>query len=240
LSLLLLLILGVLAGTIGGIIGFGSSIILMPALVLMYGPRTAVPVMAGAALIANASRVMLWWRDIDWPACAAYSIAAIPAAALGAKTLVTIPPRLADGVLGVFFILMIPARRWLAGTGLRIGLWHLAAAGAVIGYITGIVVSTGPINTPFFLAYGLAKGAFIGTEALGSLGMYLSKVIAFRSFGVLPDTVVVQALIIGTSLMAGSFLSKRLLLRLPAERFYLLMEAVLLVAGLTMLGAAFL
>ncbi len=94
----------------------------------------------------------------------------------------------------------------------------------MIGYITGIVVSTGPINTPFFLAYGLAKGAFIGTEAMGSLGMYLSKVIAFRSFGVLPDTVVVQALIIGASLMAGSFFSKRLLLRLPAERFYLLME----------------
>src|SRR5512147_5026 len=158
-TLLLLLFLGLVAGTISGIIGFGSSIILMPALVLMYGPRTAVPVMAVAALIANASRVMLWWRDIDWRACAAYSVTAIPAAALGARTLVAIPPRLADGVLGVFFILMIPVRRWLVGTGLRIGRWHLAAAGAAIGYVTGIVVSTGPINTPFFLAYGLAKGA---------------------------------------------------------------------------------
>jgi hypothetical protein len=239
-SLLLLLILGFVAGTIGGIVGFGSSIILMPALVLMYGPRTAVPLMAVTAFITNASRVMLWWREVDWRACAAYSVTAIPAAALGAKTLVTIPPRLADGVLGVFFILMIPARRWLAGQGLRIGLWHLAAAGAAIGYVTGIVVSTGPINTPFFLAYGLAKGAFIGTEALGSLGMYAAKAIAFRSFGVLPDALILQALIIGSSLMAGSYFSKPLLLRLPAQRFYLLMEAVLLVSGLTMLGAAFL
>jgi uncharacterized membrane protein YfcA len=206
-SLLLLLILGFVAGTIGGIVGFGSSIILMPALVLMYGPRTAVPLMAVTAFITNASRVMLWWREVDWRACAAYSVTAIPAAALGAKTLVTIPPRLADGVLGVFFILMIPARRWLAGQGLRIGLWHLAAAGAAIGYVTGIVVSTGPINTPFFLAYGLAKGAFIGTEALGSLGMYAAKAIAFRSFGVLPDALILQALIIGSSLMAGSYFS---------------------------------
>jgi uncharacterized membrane protein YfcA len=238
-TLLLLLILGFVAGTIGGIIGFGSSIMLMPALVLMYGPRTAVPLMAVTAFITNASRVVLWWREVDWRACAAYSVTAIPAAALGAKTLVTIPPRLADGVLGAFFIVMIPARRWLADRGLRIGLAQLAAAGAAIGYATGIVASTGPINTPFFLAYGLTKGAFVGTEALGSLGMYAAKAIAFRSFGVLPDAVIVQALVIGTSLMAGSFLSKRLLLRLPAERFYLLMEAVLLVAGLTMLGAAF-
>jgi uncharacterized protein len=240
LTLLLLLVLGFVAGTIGGIIGFGSSIMLMPALVLMYGPRTAVPLMAVTALITNATRVILWWREVDWRACAAYSVTAIPAAALGAKTLVTIPPRLADGVLGLLFILMIPVRRWMAGRGLRVGLGHLAVAGAVIGYVTGIVASTGPINTPFFLAYGLAGGAFIGTEALGSLGMYISKAIAFRSFGVLPNAVILQALIIGTSLMAGSFLSKRLLLRLPAERFYLLMEAVLLVSGLTMLGAAFL
>jgi len=238
-TLLLLLFLGLVAGTISGIIGFGSSIILMPALVLMYGPRTAVPVMAVAALIANASRVMLWWRDIDWRACAAYSVTAIPAAALGARTLVAIPPRLADGVLGVFFILMIPVRRWLVGAGLRLGLWHMAAVGAVIGYITGIVVSTGPINTPFFLAYGLTKGAFIGTEALGSLGMYVSKAIAFRRLGVLPNDIIVQALIIGSSLMVGSYFSKRLLLRMSAQRFHLLMEGVLLLAGLTMLAAAF-
>jgi uncharacterized membrane protein YfcA len=239
LTLLLLLLLGLLAGTIGGIVGFGSSIMLMPALVLMYGPRTAVPIMAVTALMSNASRVAVWWREVDWRACAAYSITAIPAAALGARTLVTIPPRLADGVLGAFFILMIPARRWMVSHKLRVGLTHLAVAGALIGYATGIVVSTGPINTPFFLAYGLVKGGFLGTEALGSLGMYASKAITFRSFGALPNEIMVQGLIIGTSLMAGSVLAKRFVLKLPAERFYLLMEAVLLFAGLTMLGAAF-
>jgi uncharacterized membrane protein YfcA len=238
LTLLLLLLLGLFAGTIGGIIGFGSSVILMPALVLMYGPRTAVPVMAVAALMANASRVAVWWREVDWRACAAYSITAIPAAALGARTLITIPPRIADGVLGLFFILMIPARRWMVSRKLRIGLGQLALVGAVVGYVTGIVVSTGPINTPFFLAYGLVKGAFIGTEALGSLGMYVSKALTFRSFGALPNDAIVQGVIIGSSLMAGSVVAKRFVLKLPPERFYLMMEAVLLFAGLSMLVAA--
>jgi uncharacterized membrane protein YfcA len=70
--------------------------------------------------------------------------------------------------------------------------------------------------------------------------MYAAKAAAFRTFGVLPDTVVVQACIIGASLMAGSFFSKRLMLRLPTAYFYWLMESVLLVSGLTMLAAAFL
>ena len=239
-SLLLLLALGFVAGTIGGVIGFGSSIMLMPALVLMYGARAAVPIMAITALMSNLARVLVWWRELDWRACGAYSLTAIPAAALGARTLLVIPPRLADAVLGSFFILMIPARRWMVSRNMRIGLPHLALAGAVIGYATGIVVSTGPINTPFFLAHGLAKGAFLGTEALGSLGMYVSKAIAFRSFDALPDETIVQGLVIGSSLMAGSWAAKYFVLRIPQERFFFLMEAVLFGSGLTMLIAAFL
>jgi uncharacterized membrane protein YfcA len=239
-NLLLLLALGFVAGTVGGVIGFGSSVMLMPALVLMYGPRTAVPIMAVTALMSNLARVLVWWRELDWRAVAAYSLTAIPAAALGARTLLAIPPRLADGVLGAFFILMIPARRWIIERGLRVGLGHLALAGAAIGYATGIVVSTGPVNTPFFLAYGLTRGAFLGTEALASLGMYVSKAVAFRSFGALTNEVILQGLIIGTSLMAGSWAAKYLVLRIAPERFHLLIEAVLFVSGLTMLVAAFL
>jgi hypothetical protein len=60
-----------------------------------------------------------------------------------------------------------------------------------------------------------------------------------QGLGVLPNAVIVQALIIGTSLMAGSYFSKRLLLRIPAERFHLLMEGVMLLSGLTLIAAAF-
>ena len=62
----LVLILGLVAGTIGGIVGFGTSIMLMPALVLVFGPRQAVPIMAIASIMANASRVAAWWREVDW------------------------------------------------------------------------------------------------------------------------------------------------------------------------------
>src|SRR4026207_2573661 len=73
LDLLAVLLLGVVAGTLGGVIGFGSSIMLMPVLVILFGPREAVPIMAVAALLANASRVLVWWRDVEWWAFAAYS-----------------------------------------------------------------------------------------------------------------------------------------------------------------------
>ena len=80
---------------------------------------------------------------------------------------------------------MVPVRHWLARHDLKITLWHLALGGAIIGYLTGIVVSTGPLSVPLFLFYGLTKGAFLATEAASSLGLYLSKSVTFQRFGAL-------------------------------------------------------
>jgi len=83
LGFIFVLIVGLLAGTISGIVGTGSSIMLMPVLVYQYGPKEAVPIMAVAAVMANLSRILAWWREVDWRACLAYSATGIPAAALG-------------------------------------------------------------------------------------------------------------------------------------------------------------
>ena len=232
------LVLGLAAGTLGGIVGFGSSVMLMPALVIVFGPREAVPIMAVASIMANASRVAAWWREVDWRVVAAYSATAAPAAALGAATLLALPTRSVEAVLGLFFIAMIPARRWMARREWRLRLWHLAVFGAGIGLLTGLVATTGPINAPFFLAYGLVKGAYLGTEALGSLAMYLAKAITFRSLGALPLETLGKGLVVGSSLVAGAFIAKRFVRQIDAERFRLLMDALLLVAGLTMLWTA--
>ena len=236
---LFVLVIGLFAGTISGIVGTGSSIILMPVLVYQYGPKEAVPIMAIAAVMANLSRILAWWREVDWRACAAYSIPGIPAAALGARTLLALPSHAVDVAIGLFLIAMVPARHWLARHELKISLWHLAIGGAVIGYITGIVVSTGPLSVPLFLFYGLSKGAFLATEAASSLGLYVSKSVTFQRFGALTPEVAIKGLIAGSSLMADAFIAKPFLLKLNADVFRLVMDGIMLVAGLSMLWNAY-
>jgi uncharacterized protein len=236
---LVVLALGLAAGTLSGIVGFGASIMLMPALMFAFGPQEAVPIMAIAALLANFSRVLVWWRDIDWRANAYYCATAIPMAALGARTLLVLDPRIVEGILGGLFLAMIPARRRLSARGMRVKLWHLSLVGAGIGFLSGLVASTGPINTPFFLAYGLVKGAYLATEALGSMAIGLTKAIVFQRFDALPLETVGRGLLIGGSLMVGSRLAKGLVLRLEAEQFRLLMDLLLAGAGLVLLWGAF-
>jgi hypothetical protein len=238
LNFLFVFAVGLVAGTLSGIVGTGSSIMLMPVLIYAYGPKQAVPIMAVAAVLANLSRILAWWREVDWRACAAYSLTGIPAAALGARTLLALPSRAVDIAIGVFLIAMVPVRHWLARHQLKLSLWHIAAGGAVIGYLTGIVVSTGPLSVPLFLFYGLTKGAFLATEAASSLGLYLSKSVTFERFGALTPDIAIKGLIAGSSLMFGAFIAKRFVLRLEPDVFRLVMDGIMLAAGLSLLWSA--
>ena len=235
---LLVLAVGLAAGTISGIIGTGASIMLVPVLVLAFGPKQAVPIMAIAAVMGNIAKMLVWWREIDWRACLVYSLTGIPAAALGARTLLVLPSRTVDLTLGVFFLAMIPVGRWLRAHEMRLRLWHLGVAGAVIGFLTGVVASTGPLSVPAFTSYGLVKGGFIATEAASSLAIYVSKVVTFRELGALPLDAILKGLITGSSLMVGAVIARRVVLRLSATFYRLLLEGMLLGAGLTLIWAS--
>lgn len=234
----LVLAVGYVAGLVSGVVGTGATVILLPVLVLVFGPREAVPIMAIVALMSNFAKITAWWREVDWRATAAYAVGGIPAAAIGAQTLLVLPERTVDIALGLFFLVMIPGRRWIASRNMTLGFAGLALAGAVIGFLTGIVVSTGPLSVPAFAAYGLVKGAFIATEAAGSLALYISKAVTFRMFGALPFDIVVKGLISGSSVMAGTYTARLIVQRLSIAAFQHLLDVVMAVSGTILLWNA--
>ncbi|KQO61327.1 sulfite exporter TauE/SafE family protein [Curtobacterium sp. Leaf261] len=237
LTLALLSALAIAAGVLGGVVGTGSSLILLPVLVVLYGPRAAVPIMGIAAVMGNVGRVIAWWRDIRWRPVLAYSLPGIPAAALGAHTLLSIPPGIVDVCLAAFFLVLIPARRVVARRRMHIRLWQMAAAGAVVGFLTGLVLSTGPLSVPVFTGYGLSGGAFLGSEAASSVVLYLSKLSAFEAAGALPGDVLLRGLVIGSALLIGSVAAKSIVRRLHPRAFGLLIDGVLVVGAVGMLLA---
>jgi uncharacterized protein len=231
LAFVVVFVLALGAGALGGLVGTGSSLVLLPVLVLLYGPRVAVPLMGIAAVMANIARVMAWWRKIQWPPVLAYAVPGAPAAVLGAHTLLTISPRIIDGFLGAFFLAMVPVRRVMAARAWRARLWHLAFAGAVVGFLTGLVLSTGPLSVPMFTGYGLSGGAFLGSEAASALVLYTAKLATFGQGGALTTGVVVRGLAIGAALMIGPFLTRGIVQRLRPQSYALLIDAVLVAAA---------
>lgn len=236
---LLVLFIGVISGVVSGVIGTGASIMLLPALVLSFGPKQAVPIMAVAAIVGNISRVILWRKDIHWRAFLAYSVTGVPAAAFGAQTLWSLKSTWIDIALGTFFLLMIPYRHWAKSRNFTLSLWQLSVAGALIGYLTGIVLSTGPLTIPIFSAYGLLKGPLLSTEAGASFVVYLSKTITFKAIGGLPLSVVLKGLLIGLSLAAGMSVGKFITLKISMTTFQRLLDVLMLFSGISLIAGGF-
>ena len=82
------------------------------------------------------------------------------------------------------------------------------------------------------------KGAFLATEALASLSMYVAKAATFNQLGALPWATFAKGLIVGSAVMLGSYAAKPFVLRMAPEQFRLLMDALMLLAGATMILTA--
>jgi len=232
LSYILVCAIGFVAGCLSGVIGTGASLILLPVLVPIFDPARAIPVMAIAGLMANVARVMAWHREVDWRAVLAYALPGVPAASLGALSLVHLPAAVSGTLLGLFIMLLVPFRRSIRKRDIKIGLGGMAAAGAIVGFLTGMFLSTGPLSIPAFLAFGLVKGAFLSTEAASTIFLQAAKVLTFYEAGALNTDLLISGLIIGSSLMAGTFFSKRYVVSLSERNFRLMMDAITLASGL--------
>ena len=235
---LVLLAFGLFAGTLGGIVGTGSSLVMMPVLVVMFGPRQAIPIMALAAIMGNFGRVLAWRRHIDWRACAAYCVTAVPGAMVGARLLLEIPPGVGETARGLLFFVLITVRRGGWRREFRISRLHLMLLGAPLGVLTGVVASTGPLTVPLFTFYGLERGAFLGTEAASSIGMYVAKVATFQAFGALSPEVLARGIGVGSTLMVGSFIGHFVVLRLSQNVYRHLIDGLMLCSGISLLWVA--
>jgi uncharacterized membrane protein YfcA len=134
---------------------------------------------------------------------------------------------------------MIPLRRLTGRHQIRLRYWQPSVAGAVVGFLTGLVLSTGPLSVPVFTGFGLTGGAFLGTEAASSLLLYISKLTTFEQLGALPSSVVLRGLTSGAALMAGALLGKIVVQRISTAWFQRVIDGVLLCAAGGLLLSAF-
>ena len=141
-------------------------------------------------------------------------------------------------VIGAFLILMVFWRRLRPGAA-RLDDRAFAAVGAVSGFGSALVGSVGPMVAPFFLARGLVRGAYIGTEAAAAVVMHLTKLVVFGAVAVLTLRSGLIGLALAPAAAAGAWLGKRVVDRLPVPVFIAVVEVGLVAAGLLLLiGAA--
>ena len=227
----MVLLASLVAATLAAVAGFGGAAVLLPVLVATFGVREAIPILTVAQLVGNGSRVWFNWREVDGRLVAWFALGGVPLALLGGLLFAKAPLAALTRVLGVFLIAIVVWRHARPGVGWRPSRPAFAVIGAGASFLSALLGSVGPLMAPFFLAYGLVKNAYIGTEALCTVTMHLAKLVAYREARILPLHAVVVGLLLGPTMVLGSFTGKKIVQRLPEKVFVLIIEATLLAAG---------
>lgn len=231
----LLLVATLVGGTLAAVAGFGAAAILLPVLVALFGPRDAIPILAVVGLVSNASRVGFNRTEIRWPIVGWFALGGIPAALIGGFLFAAAPIEAVTRIIGGFLLASVVWRHLRPRPSGVLGERVFTLIGAAFAFASALVGSVGPVMAPFFLAAGLVKGAYIGTEAAASVVMQAAKLVAYGISALLTPLTFGVGLLVTPAMIAGSWIGKRIVDRLPERMFVALIEVVLVVAGLAFL-----
>jgi hypothetical protein len=220
------------ASTLSAVTGFGGAAIMLPVLVWAFGVKEAIPLLTVVQLFGNASRVWLNRTELSFDVVRWFAYGAVPAAIVGGVIFAVAPAAALVRLLGVFLLLTVVYRHTSFGTGRTIGLHGFTPVGAIAATLSALTGVAGPFMAPFFLAYGLVKGAYIGTEALATVVFHVTKLGVYGGADLVSFETLGVGLAIGVVMFAGSWVGKRLLDRVPESFFPYIVEGVMVLAGL--------
>jgi uncharacterized membrane protein YfcA len=205
---------------------------MLPILVWAFGVRDAIPLLTVAQLMGNLSRVWFNRGELSLPVVKWFALGAVPAAIIGGILFATAPITALVRFVGIILLLTVAYRHTPWGKNARIGLRGFLPLGAGSSFLSALAGTVGPIMAPFFLAYGLVRGAYIGTEALATVVMHVVKLGVYGKYALLSIRILLIGLAIGSVMILGSYMGKRILSRVPERLFPYIIEGVLIAAGL--------
>ncbi|MFZ5628144.1 MAG: sulfite exporter TauE/SafE family protein [Spirochaetota bacterium] len=232
------------ASVVSGTAGFGGAILLLPALTALFGIEKSLPLLALAQLVGNAARAAFGFGQIHWRAVWIFSLGSAPLALVATGLLVVMPlswarQATAGIVLLVTLLEIAVVFSLLPGVLDRFkppafaGAW-LSGAGAVVGFISGLAGSTGPLPNAIFLRLQLMPAAYVATDAAAMGILHATKLAAFGldANWRLPEWQLCS--LIAAAMILGTWIGRRVLGRVEEVRYRRVVAIWMLIVALSM------
>lgn len=219
------------SAVVGGISSFGSGLVLTPVLTPILGIKAVIPIMAVAMTLGNLSRVWVYRHHIQPKPLLQIMLPALPCVLLGTYIYKVLPQDVLEMVIGIFLLIIIPIRRYLAKKQFTPTPVIIASAAILFGVVSGALPGGGIVLLPILLGIGLTGGGIIGTDACIGMITNISKVIFFFLFSLLNFHTFLYGLLIGVCMFPGTYLARWLLNKMHIKIHTLLIETLILFSG---------
>lgn len=232
----LLFILGIGAFVLSTISGGGGSLVLVPVLNWTLGVINTAPVLNLGTFLGRPSRLIIFWKHIDWKVCLYYAPTAILGAWLGSWIFSNFKVEWLQIVVGIFLISTVWQYRFgKKGKSFEMKLWYFIPLGLLVSILGTIIGALGPVMNPFYLNLGLDKEELIATKTANSFLMGLSQIGSYAFFGLLHNELWVYGISLGIGATVGNLVGKRFLVNMKSSTFRKFVIALMVISGILLI-----
>lgn len=229
-------LLTLIASFIGTVTGFGTSTIMVPVLVMFFPPVEAIFLVAIIHWFGDFWKISLFRKGFKLKLIALFGIVGLMTSYIGASLSTDLDKefllRLLGGFLAVYSLLLIFKSNFKIKATNAMAL----TGGALSGFFAGTFGIGGAVRSMFLSAFDLPKAVYIATAGAIGLAVDSTRIITYFTNGTtLPAKLWIGLLIFIPTSFIGAQIAKKLVDKIPQEKFRMIIAFFLFIIGIKLL-----
>ncbi|MEK9178426.1 MAG: sulfite exporter TauE/SafE family protein [Patescibacteria group bacterium] len=222
-----------LAGIVGTVTGFGISTVMVP-VVLLFLPLTETLLLVGVIhWFGDLWKMYFFKHGIDWRLLFFFGIPGIIMASYGASLTLKLPEIFLSrtvGALIIFYVIFILLKPEFRIKGTPVAAIFGGAGSGFLGGLTG--VGGGALRAVVLTAFNVPKSVYIFTSGLLGAVIDASRIATYYLGGTrINSSLTMGLLIFIPASFVGAFIAKRIVNKIPQDKFRVVVSVFLFVVG---------
>lgn len=217
---------------IGTIAGFGSSTLFLPLALIFFDFKTALVMVAFAHIFGNLGRIGFFRHGFDKKLLISFTLPSIILTLLGAMLVTYLPQDFLKLALGIFLSVYSAVFLWKENIHFPKSTLTAIVGGGLSGFIAGLIGTGGALRGAFLGSFGLTKDKFIATSAITAILVDATRLPIYIQQGFFEAKYLIYLPILFGIAIAGSFIGKIILDRIPQDKFRTIIFLAVFLIGL--------